>query len=107
MRTVEQPAAAPPPGLLLDCGPLQLALTSIERVREEDDIVLHESAGSFILEPFAEEIVRQAREEAERSAAAAIERARPPSPVVVPTQPAANAPQAAPGAPFRVVESGR
>ncbi|MDB5513097.1 MAG: ATPase, partial [Enterovirga sp.] len=52
-----------------------LALTAVERVRDDDDIVLDQGAGSFILEPFAEEIVRQAREEAERTAAAAIDRA--------------------------------
>ncbi|NNM71218.1 ATPase [Enterovirga aerilata] len=103
-----------------------LALTSVERLREEDDIVLDPQAGSFILEPFAAEIIRHAREEAERSAAAALDRARPPAPVA-PAEPAgppapAQAPAAAaqaggaasashaaaPGhAPLRVIESGR
>ncbi len=93
-----------------------LALTSIERVRDEDDVILDEQAGSFILEPFAEDILRQARAEAERTAAATIERARPPAapPVAVPHPvvspgPAANAPQpmTANAAPLRVVETGR
>ncbi len=96
-----------------------LALTSVEKVREADDVVLDPQAGSFILEPFAEEIIRQAREEAERSAAAAVDRARPPAPappVEAPatTPPAAPAPAAtsvgspAPGhASLRVIESGR
>ena len=88
-----------------------LALTSVERVREEDDVILDESAGSFILEPFAAEIIGQARAEAERSAAAAIERARPTvaappveeAPVIVtPPMPAASG-----AAPLRVVETGR
>lgn len=79
-----------------------LALTAVERVREEDDVVLDERAGSFILEPFAEEIVRQAREEAERTATAALARNRPaePEPEVAP----APVPAAAP---LRVVEAGR
>ena len=80
-----------------------LALTSVERLRDEDDIVLDESAGSFILEPFAAEIVKQARAEAERTAAAAIERSRPSEPAAAPVPPAA----AVAGAPLRVVESGR
>ena len=83
-----------------------LALTSVERLRDEDDVVLDPAAGSFILEPFAAEIVRQAREEAERTAAAALERAgpvSPPAPVAVPAVAAA----AAGAAPLRVVESGR
>jgi hypothetical protein len=96
-----------------------LALTSVEKVREADDVVLDPQAGSFILEPFAEEIIRQAREEAERSAAAAVDRARPPapaSPVEAPatTPPAPTAAAAtsvgspAPGhASLRVIESGR
>lgn len=81
-----------------------LALTAVERVREEDDVVLDESAGSFILEPFAAEVIRQAREEAERTASAALERGRPsaaPSPNVSPT------PSATPAASLRVVETGR
>lgn len=104
-----------------------LALTSVERLREEDDIVLDEGAGSFILEPFAEEIIQQARAEATRSATAAIERARPAPEPAAPVAPAAAA--APPvggaqvggvqvggaqvggaqvgGAPLRVVESGR
>ena len=106
-----------------------LALTSIEKLRDEDDIVLDPQAGTFILEPFAEEIIRQAREEAERSATAALDRARPPSPAVPAEAPPAVAPAAAaeaspapaqpPAAPavtgppapghasLRVVESGR
>ncbi|MBV9079059.1 MAG: ATPase [Methylobacteriaceae bacterium] len=87
-----------------------LALTAIERVREEDDVVLDESAGSFILEPFAEEIIRQARAEAERSAASAIERARPAATVASPQPAAAVGAAGGPaiaGAPLRVVESGR
>ncbi len=99
-----------------------LALTAVERVREEDDVVLDESAGSFILEPFAAEIVREAREAAERTASAAIERSRPPAPAqpeVVPVQPVvsqpvqaapqavATPPQAMPAPPLRVVETGR
>jgi hypothetical protein len=85
-----------------------LALTAVERVREEDDVVLDDGAGSFILEPFAEEIVKQATEAAERSAAAAIERTRPATPET-PAQPAPApvAPPAAAAAPLRVVESGR
>ncbi len=81
-----------------------LALTSVERVREEDDVVLDESAGGFILEPFAAEIIREAREAAETAAAAAVERSRPVQPVLPPVA----APAAVAGAaPFRVVESGR
>lgn len=80
-----------------------LALTSVERVREEDDVVLDESAGGFILEPFAAEIIREAREAAETAAAAAVERSRP----VQPAAPPVAAPAAAAGAPLRVVESGR
>ncbi|WP_375461549.1 ATPase [uncultured Enterovirga sp.] len=83
-----------------------LALTSVERVREEDDVVLDESAGSFILEPFAEELIRQARDEAERTANATIERARPAAATAPPAaQPSPAAPVAA--APLRVVETGR
>lgn len=82
-----------------------LALTSVERVREEDDVVLDDSAGGFILEPFAAEIIREAREAAETAAAAAVERSRPVQPAAAPvTAPAAAAAQ---GAPLRVVESGR
>jgi hypothetical protein len=85
-----------------------LALTAVERVREEDDVVLDDGAGSFILEPFAEEIVKQATEAAERSAAAAIERTRPPEAAPTPAvAPAPPAPPPAAGAPLRVVESGR
>lgn len=88
-----------------------LALTAVERVREEDDIVLDERAGSFILEPFAQDIVRQAREEAERTAAAAIERnRRPAEPVLPEAQPAAPqpvGPQQPGAAGLRVVEAGR
>ena len=90
-----------------------LALTAVERVREEDDIVLDERAGSFILEPFAEDILKQAREEAERTAAAAIGRRSPePLPEAQPAagqppSPAAPAQPATPGAPLRVVEAGR
>ena len=82
-----------------------LALTSIERVREEDDVVLDASAGSFILEPFADEIVRTAREEAERSAQATIDRNRS---APIPASEAAIGPVAPAGpAPLRVVETGR
>ena len=98
-----------------------LALTSVEKLREDDDIVLDPQAGSFILEPFAVEIVRQAREEAERTAAAAMDRARPPAPpsppapeeAVPPAAPPAAAAPAAVGpampghASLRVIESGR
>jgi hypothetical protein len=88
-----------------------LALTSVERLRDEDDVVLDPQAGSFILEPFAEEIVRQAREEAERTAAASLDRARTPGPPPAPepAQPAAPAspPPAAGPTPLRVVETGR
>lgn len=88
-----------------------LALTSVERLREEDDIVLDERAGSFILEPFADEIVRQAREEAAREAAATIERARPPTAAPAAAPPAAAPPAAMAAAggasPLRVVETGR
>lgn len=87
-----------------------LALTTVERVRDEDDIVLDERAGSFILEPFAEDIVRQAREEAERTAAAAIEKNRPPAEPAQPeAQPAAPQPVGPqqPAAGLRVVEAGR
>ncbi|TDR90032.1 ATPase [Enterovirga rhinocerotis] len=80
-----------------------LALTAVERVREEDDIVLDERAGAFILEPFAAQIVREAREEAERTAAAAIERAKPAAP---PNQVPAAAPASA-AAPLRIIEAGR
>lgn len=82
-----------------------LALTAVERVREEDDIVLDERAGSFILEPFAAEIVRQAREEAERTALAAIGRKEPAS--ADPQEPAEASPSASPAAGLRVVEAGR
>jgi hypothetical protein len=86
-----------------------LALTAVERVRGEDDIVLDERAGSFILEPFAAEIVRQAREEAERSARAALGRtgeadAAPAAPATAASAPPAPA---QPAAPLRVVEAGR
>lgn len=83
-----------------------LALTAVERVREEDDIVLDERAGSFILEPFADEIVRQAREEAERTAKAAIgrERVAEEEPDQAPSAPAAGT---QPAAGLRVVETGR
>ena len=74
-----------------------LALTSVERVRDEDDVVLDENAGAFILEPFAAEVIQQARDEAQRSASEAIERSRPP--VAPPAPP--------PAAPLRVVETGR
>jgi hypothetical protein len=92
-----------------------LALTSVEKVREADDVVLDPQAGSFILEPFAEEIIRQAREEAERSATAAFDRARPPAPAQAPPAeaPATAAPSAVGGsagpghASLRVIESGR
>ena len=98
-----------------------LALTSVERTRDEDDVVLDPQAGSFILEPFAEEIVRQAREEAERTAAATLERVRSPTPNLAP-EPASAPPPAQPAAgpaaalvaapahgptPLRVVETGR
>ena len=93
-----------------------LALTAVERVREEDDVLLDENAGSFILEPFAEEIVRTAREEAERTASAVLERARPAPPAVAASAPPVSAanpavsaalagPQAA--SPLRVVDTGR
>ena len=84
-----------------------LALTSVERLRDEDDVVLDPQAGSFILAPFADEIVRQAREEAAREAAAAIDRARP-APVAPPAEaaPAPTPPMPGP-APLRVIESGR
>jgi hypothetical protein len=95
-----------------------LALTAVERLRDEDDLVLDPQAGAFILEPFAEEIVRQAREEAERTAAAALGRARtepaetPAKPAVPAAEPAPAAaggpPAPAPGhASLRVIESGR
>jgi hypothetical protein len=98
-----------------------LALTSVEKLREDDDIVLDPQAGSFILEPFAVEIVRQAREEAERTAAAAMDRARPPAPPSPPAPEEAVPPAAAPAAAapaavgpampahasLRVIESGR
>ena len=74
-----------------------LALTSVERVRDEDDVVLDENAGSFILEPFAAEVIQQARDEAQKSASEAIERSRPP----------AAPPAPPPAAPLRVVETGR
>lgn len=92
-----------------------LALTSVERLRDEDDVVLDPQAGSFILEPFAEEIIRHARDEANRSAVAALDRARPVSPAAPPDEavpaaaplpPAPVAPAAGP-APLRVIESGR
>lgn len=83
-----------------------LALTAVERVREKDDIVLDDRAGSFILEPFAAEIVRTAREEAERTATAALDRARPPAPVVAPAAAVAPSPPPA-AAGLRVVETGR
>lgn len=86
-----------------------LALTSVERVRDEDDVVLDERAGSFILEPFAAEIVRSAREEAERSAAEAIERARPAQavPAAQAAPPVIVPPVAGGAAPLRVVEATR
>ncbi len=89
-----------------------LALTSVEKLRDDDDIVLDPQAGSFILEPFAVEIVRQAREEAEKTATAAMDRARPaapPSPAVpeAAVAPAPSAPVASGPAPLRVIESGR
>lgn len=89
-----------------------LALTAVEKLRDEDDIVLSPEAGSFILEPFAEEIIRQARDEANRSAAAALDRARPVTPAAAPDEAAPVVPPAAPApaaghAPLRVVESGR
>jgi hypothetical protein len=91
-----------------------LALTSVEKLRDDDDVVLDPQAGSFILEPFAEEIVKQAREQAERTAAAAIDRARPPEPPApAEVQPAAAVPQASAAPPaaghasLRVIESGR
>jgi hypothetical protein len=98
-----------------------LALTSVEKLREDDDVVLDPQAGSFILEPFAVEIVRQAREEAERTAAAAMDRARPPAPPSPPAPEEAVPPAAAPAAAapaavgpampghasLRVIESGR
>ena len=93
-----------------------LALTSVEKLREDDDVVLDPQAGSFILEPFAVEIVRQAREEAERTAAAAMDRARPPAPPSSPAPEEAIPPAAAPAAvgpampghaSLRVIESGR
>jgi hypothetical protein len=66
-----------------------LALTAVERIEPEiEDIRIDDAAGGYILEPFADEIVRQATEAAEKTAAAALERARP-------------------AAPLRVVESGR
>jgi hypothetical protein len=92
-----------------------LALTAVERVRGEDDVVIDERAGSFILEPFADEIVRQAREEAERTARAAIGRTREAETPASPSAPAAPVAPASPpvgpqqpaGAPLRVVEAGR
>lgn len=89
-----------------------LALTAVERVREEDDIVLDASAGSFILEPFAADILRQAREEAGRTAQAAIKRgAAPEEPQKpVPSQETAQGPdvqEAQPASGLRVVEAGR
>ena len=80
-----------------------LALTSVERLRDHDDVVLDPAAGSFILEPFAAEIVRQAREEAEKTAAAALDRARP----AAATAGVAGSAAAPGAAPLRVVESGR
>ena len=98
-----------------------LALTAVEKVGDRDDVFIDERAGSFILEPFAAEIVRQAREEAERTAGAAIEKARGPAAAPQPApaqpagppQPAVETPAAAPpppppvAAPLRVVEAGR
>lgn len=82
-----------------------LALTAVERVRDEDDIVLDERAGSFILEPFAQEIVRQAREEAEKTANDVIVRKTGEQDAAAATAPAAAQP--AGGSPLRVVEAGR
>lgn len=79
-----------------------LALTAVERVRAEDDVVLDERAGSFILEPFAQEIVRQARDEAERAAHGALERVAAAGPQQAAAQP--PPPPAPAAAPLRVVE---
>ena len=94
-----------------------LALTSVEMVeRDEDGIRLDAASGNYILAPFAEDIVRQAREAAEVQAASSLEAARlaaaqvPPAanaPPAANVPPAANEPAAQPAAPLRVIESGR
>lgn len=88
-----------------------LALTAVERVRDEDAIVLDERAGSFILEPFAAEILHQAREEAGRAAEAAIGRGKgrfreEELPEAAPPEQPAAGPHPPPGG-LRVVETGR
>jgi hypothetical protein len=80
-----------------------LALTSVETLPEED-VRLEDIAGNYILGPFAERIVRDAIAAAERSAEAALDRARPAAPA------AASAANAAPNtaaSSLRVVEAGR
>jgi hypothetical protein len=78
-----------------------LALTSVETLPEEvNDVRLDDMAGHYILGPYAERIVREAQMAAEKTAEAALARARPAEPEATPAA-------ASGGAPLRVVESGR
>jgi hypothetical protein len=85
-----------------------LALTAVETLpRDEQDVRLEDIAGNYILGPFAEKIVRDAIAVAERSAEAAIDRARPAAPGAATAPAAANAAPNAAASPLRVVEAGR
>lgn len=84
------------PAVFVAFASAMLAYTSVTRIKPEvDPVALDDAAGEYILDPFAQRIVREAVDAADRRVEQALERARPPG---LTAPPAANAaePPAAP-----------